>query len=357
MLPQLDTSLDNTPWDELGLSYDDMYGQMLAYIRDAMRQVGRDPREILPLKTHLEDFRAMCHQMTYRMPGSHFPFERFRERCMVETLGAHMIESGRVPVQRPTTQHLAASFFLWMRNHHPLVAPKKELLLALRNTTPPDDFQFGEIDWPYPFWVMALPRGLVTDPYGMDISYLIIRTTRAGTDFVGRDKLSEAAEQELMGGSPDEIPNMFGLTIISEGNAYYRSIQPKDGDSVSSFMEFPELKQSNLDDKDDVLIREMISLVFNIALYLMSHPDDNQPSELLRVTKGERIPGKKKRRPGTKIYQPNVLGRAYASQLEKHGTHGSPRTHWRRGHWRRVHHGEGRKQTKLSWIKATLVND
>lgn len=357
MLPNL--SFDNTRWDSMGLGFDELYGGVLGYLREAIREMGKPQSDLDPVKAHLDDFRAMCHQVTYRMPGSHFEFENFRERCMVETLGAHMIEAGLVPTTSPTTQHLAASFYLWMRNHHPLVAPKRELLQALQNTTPPDDFSFGEISWPYPFWVVALPKGLVKDPYDMDVTYLILRTTRAGSDFVGRDRLSEEAEQQLYGeaGRPYDPPNMFGLTIITEGNAYYRSIQPEDGDAVSAFMQFPEVRETNLAEQDDQLICDMISLVFNLALYLMAHPEDQQESQLLRTTKGAKIPGKKKRLPGTRIYQPNILGRAYASQVDGHGTHGSPRTHWRRGHWRRVHHGTGRKLVKLSWIKATLVND
>ena len=51
-----------------------------------------------------------------------------------------------------------------------------------------------------------------------------------------------------------------------------------------------------------------------------------------------------------KDYKPQVLGDRH------HGSHASPRLHWRRGHWKRVPVGEGRQSRKWAWIEPTLVN-
>ncbi len=123
-------------------------------------------------------------------------------------------------------------------------------------------------------------------------------------------------------------------------------------------MNFPDIDNSNLNDNDDEMIQRIIALVFNMALFFMAVPDDVEDGGFVKAIKPPKSKRKLKKGPKDELWAPNVVGRSYARSLnaDGEGTHRSPRTHWRRGHWKHVVHGKGRKERRLSWISATLVN-
>ncbi|CAH7382956.1 hypothetical protein VCHA53O466_40445 [Vibrio chagasii] len=113
-------------------------------------------------------------------------------------------------------------------------------------------------------------------------------------------------------------------------------------------------------------MKEPLSLLFNILLYMGCTEDDREiikdGTDLEIQIKQVKNPKKARkyiRQRGTK-YDYVRIGRQYKLEGSNHSNSNSstPRdTHFRSGHWRSQKHGKGRKLTKMIWIKPTIVGD
>jgi hypothetical protein len=104
-------------------------------------------------------------------------------------------------------------------------------------------------------------------------------------------------------------------------------------------------------------LRQVDKLLLQALLYLQLKPEAVSATPPSGQSGGSGFRGKGKPDPRQplepiwlgKDYQPRVIGRS-------HGSHASPRLHWRRGHWKRVPVGEGGRDRKWAWIEPTLIN-
>lgn len=104
-------------------------------------------------------------------------------------------------------------------------------------------------------------------------------------------------------------------------------------------------------------------IVFGTLLAMNARPELVEKARLLH-----RVPGKGDK-PAREFWLPNIIGSKYKVKREvpkivsgkfvveqrEHGTHASPRLHWRRGHYRQQSFGPQRRERKTIWIEPCLV--
>lgn len=140
----------------------------------------------------------------------------------------------------------------------------------------------------------------------------------------------------------------------------------RDGFPTETADEFVEHKNTylNVINKPEYL-GAVTRLVFNLLAYLNWNDRDvvyRHPNKKLQIKIDKAITEKQRKKAISKAESAGfkmvyLCGHEtlYPEQLHV-TTSSSPRTHWRRGHWRNQRHGENLKNTKLVWIKPTLVS-
>jgi hypothetical protein len=114
------------------------------------------------------------------------------------------------------------------------------------------------------------------------------------------------------------------------------------------------------------IISKSIKLILNTICYINAFRNDvkvtstnEQATELLR-----QLEQTKKSRKRTKITQKlsklsysriHLLGQNLQNEYERLSTGREVEPHWRRGHWRNQPYGKGLLETKLIWIKPTII--
>lgn len=95
--------------------------------------------------------------------------------------------------------------------------------------------------------------------------------------------------------------------------------------------------------------KAMVRIVFNLLYAMASRPEYVEcGSSLGRHRKSLR-----------EIRTPNIIGRKYAVKRDpnaEHGSHASPRMHWRRGHFRQQPYGTGLTEHKTIWLEPMLIS-
>lgn len=139
----------------------------------------------------------------------------------------------------------------------------------------------------------------------------------------------------------------------------------REGLPTETANEFVEHKNSylNVINKPEYL-NSVTRLVFNVLAYLNWKDRDvvyRYPNEKLQVKIDKAITEKQRKRAVSKAESAGfkkvyLCGHQALYPERPHVNKGAlPRTHWRRGHWRNQRHGENLMNTKLVWIKPTLV--
>ncbi len=161
---------------------------------------------------------------------------------------------------------------------------------------------------------------------------------------------------------PLEVSRLRWVSEVGNLATIYSSIMelPEDGDKpVTGEIVFGGNIDSlgkNTDAKTEQQFTTTVDkLLLQTLLYLQLKPDSVSATAPSSHQSGSGFRGKAD--PHQRLepiwigrdYQPQVLGRS-------HGSHSSPRLHWRRGHWKRVAFGEGRMERRWQWIEPTLVN-
>jgi hypothetical protein len=103
--------------------------------------------------------------------------------------------------------------------------------------------------------------------------------------------------------------------------------------------------------EDARMSQTLMSLALRVALVMSARPE--------LVEAGVQTGKQTKRATGLTYWTPTIVGRAYRARIETgepHGTHASPRLHWRRGHYAAQPYGPGFSLRKIIWREPTLVS-
>lgn len=113
------------------------------------------------------------------------------------------------------------------------------------------------------------------------------------------------------------------------------------------------------------LLKSGATLLVNALFYLEGmgssspEPGPGRDTPPDRVARWHQMDSKRRRKEASALSADSyAIVRLVGSEVTDgvgRGTHGSLRTHWRRGHWRLQRHGEGLSQSKRIWIKPVMV--
>ncbi len=160
---------------------------------------------------------------------------------------------------------------------------------------------------------------------------------------------------------PLEVSKLRWVSQVGGLATIYSSIieLPEDGEPITGDLVFGrnlELWGTPDASAEQQFTRQVDKLLLQILLYLQLKPDSVSTLPPSSHSAGSGFRGK---RDPHQPLEPIWIGKDYRPQViarHSHGSHASPRLHWRRGHWKRVACGEGRSDRKWAWIEPTLVN-
>jgi len=364
----LQEELSKQPWKALEITAEKALVTLRKRVREQLEyelSIGKVTKEQVRNGTQnvektIRDYRQKSERVLYQMPKAYHPYEDLLNRCQVESYTNLLYMLGLEEEEGEATRRIHEFFLQWLHDYQPMVSLTSELLIALLSTEPPQEVVYGEVRWPYPFWTVAIPKGLLKTAEGFDVTYVFVQTTTP-KEFEDQEHIVQAPqlpEEDAHRLLDIRRDNIFCIHVVTEGPCYYRSEGPKQDQSIAEFMEVEHVQAGELSESEDQMICRVTSLVFNIGLFFMACPEDFEEASLCKTRKGKKIPGKKKKREQSiEIWTPNMLGRSY-TRLEREdgeGSHASPRVHWRRPHWHRYRVGKGRKDTQLKWVNRILV--
>jgi hypothetical protein len=272
----------------------------------------------------------------------------------------------------------------------PIYYVASELSQALVHTEPPQDFRLREIHPPLPAMTFMLHEGFARHYFGYRVPYLSTVWIKDGLypdafhdlppveiPWNIYEKLRVVGDKFIVSApvfsENDEIPVFYFSTYlldmqISEiGNLYFEEstyfeeklFEKRYGVPVNKA--FHSQLPKVADDAD--LVKKISAFAVKLMTFLGAVPlDQILVKESLarpqKIKKGNRIQ--------EELWSPNLLGWSYRAHREKpksevpHGTHASPRMHWRRGHFRNQPYGPKpwteMTPKKLIWIEPVLVN-
>jgi hypothetical protein len=173
----------------------------------------------------------------------------------------------------------------------------------------------------------------------------------------------EALKQvERLKSPPFEVGKLRWVSQVGQLATIYSSIMelPEEGDKpITGEIDFGgnlEFWGENVNpETEQQFTRAVDKLLLQTLLYLQLKPDAVSSTPPSSHQSGNGFRGKAD--PHTPL-EPIWIGKDYKPQMigKSHGSHASPRLHWRRGHWKRVAVGEGRRDRRWHWIEPTLVN-
>jgi hypothetical protein len=261
---------------------------------------------------------------------------------------------------------------------------RSEFAQAVAQTEPPADFKLSEIRWPLPAMLFVLPTDFVLKTFGHLCPFISVSKAEVGVyprclKHLPKCEVPLAAINEL-DNQVDRINIVYPVYSKSSTPVDYTGSYPLHLNvnemASAPFQDATYMEEARLDSQyaipdihsDADLPQGEAEKVFNnkvqafavkLLLALTARPS-------LAVNNGLARPAKvKKGRVRPELWNPNVIGWDYravrpADTGGEHGTHASPRMHWRKGTWRNQPYGP-RPWTeaslkKLIWIEPCLVN-
>lgn len=263
---------------------------------------------------------------------------------------------------------------------------RSEFAQAVAQTEPPKDFKFSEIIWPLDTMLFVIPSDFSLKYFGFLCPFISVSRIATG---IYPDCLKHLPKCEMpltsinrMDNRCDRINIVYHVYSESTVPVDYTGSYPLDMNvdkmADAPFEDSTYLEEARYGKSDpNSAVRTATDLphgeterLFNLkvqafavklmlAITAMPHAVAN--GLLAR-------PGKVKKgnRTVDELWHPNLIGwdfkaqRPAATTSGEHGTHASPRLHWRRGTWRNQPHGPrpwtAESPKKLIWIQPVLVN-
>ena len=261
----------------------------------------------------------------------------------------------------------------------------KRELLELLEKTDVSEIQIGQIKFPYPNFYISLrelSKSLPSDSSkdaiidGIYVSF----TDDSEEDLIYKYHISfhicgfseSRKEDEFKRNVQDIMELPAGLTFVNENSTITDAIAEVHKimtDTLESKTRSTEAIEREIDYQLEEynLLKDNLNLMVNCLLYLSSvKPDieakfvDGLPIHI--KNKIEKANTKHRKEIAEKeallsgYSKINLVGNSFIKEKTSHHTTGEIAPHWRRGHWRNQPFGQKLSETKIIWIKPTIVN-
>lgn len=278
-----------------------------------------------------------------------------------------------------------ANCLLQMEYGVPTYFVRSEFAQAVAQTEPPDDFKFSEIKWPLPAMLFVLPTDFALKYFGYMCPFLSITRIDEGV-YPAALKNLPPCEMPVMAMEPvqnqvarfnvvypvyssKEVPvdytGSYPLTMnVNEmETAPWEDATYMEEQKLATAFERYEIRKEVADlpaegEQEKLFNQKVQSFAVKLMLALTARP------QVVKLGGIQRPAKKKKGRILDELWHPNLIGWEYRAQrvgsTGEHGTHASPRMHWRRGHMRNQPYGPKpwteTSPKRLTWIEPILVN-
>lgn len=226
-----------------------------------------------------------------------------------------------------------------------------------------DEINWSELPLPFEQGIFMLPKQSFIHPEAGDVAMIVWARFQPGEYQPPAPGIPVITKSEQ---------SMNVLCLCPEKARWYQAILDNDPPLLElrnpfdrSPGEIPQLPMGLFDvtltEKDTEFCEKMTTIALGTLLAMNARPELVERGKFIRrVTKADKI---------REFWTPNIIGRKYKLKREvpkiidgkfvytthEHGTHASPRMHWRRGHFRNQAHGAGRRERKTIWIEPTLI--
>ena len=271
----------------------------------------------------------------YKMPKTHIDWK---------TLSTIITISAQPPMPNTIDQATYCHNGLWEAWFHqnaPIYCISTELLRQFQDTDAINLPGLVPDSWvpPMSVFCLALPNSSVMSPCGAECPYLLV----------------SMAHPELPSSVPSEHERQISVSLCDrDGTIWMSGVGFHDGGFTKNKC---ELGTSATGDDEKLWLQSMVSLALQCAMALTYMPEllAGEPRQTVHKHKTQIH----KQQDTAQPLFPRWIGKDFKrtyTQTSNHGSHGSPRTHLRRGHWRHQLVGAGRRDAKLIWVKPAMVN-
>ena len=207
----------------------------------------------------------------------------------------------------------------------------------------------GEKQMPYPAFVLNLPKGLLLDDTGSNISAIIVLSYSFWAHKCKEKGLYVMCDTKTMGDGGLRVTALAddGTQLLRTTNWNDAHIEGTEGTEVCTCCGFDS-------DRVTDAMQRMMRIVLN-SIAAMTWKKDLLEVEY--VTSGKGFSSRKHPVSQRPIYW---IGRNYIRKqratTHTHSTGVIKSPHWRSGHWHTIKHGQGRLKSKVLWFEPIYVN-
>ena len=229
----------------------------------------------------------------------------------------------------------------------PIYFVDEEFARAVAATQLPDDFTFGDLNWPQAGMVIGWPPRFMREYTGREICYLYAANCPAGRYWPkGLERMPVIEVPE----GRSKIGWFYYASTCGRPEVFVSAYLTKDklaeaiaGYTYTDFMgEGPAKVQADkeLTERVSALMLKLL-VILNLRPALITHGAQERPRRIKHAREWRH-----------ELWGANFIGRGYRMARERQGTHASPRMHIRRGHvaWQVV----GRR-TADAFTSATVL--
>lgn len=221
--------------------------------------------------------------------------------------------------------NLCSFSLLWAEYDTPTFFVSQSLLDAVMQSGLPKDFDFTGLKLPFPAVTFIFPKGsraLTQDGHAVQYVGLAHITESINTE-IGEVNVAGAIDKFVV--TTGFYPNTF--MAAGYKTSHLNEVVTMDIDTLAVASHRPG-SQAPVKKDEVKLTHDCLKLAFALVLAMEARPE--------LVEHGRQVSVIRKGGESRTLWTPNVIGAKYQVKREASGgTHGSPRTHWRRGHFRR----------------------
>jgi hypothetical protein len=209
----------------------------------------------------------------------------------------------------------------------PIYFVDEEFARAVAATLLPDDFTFGDLNWPQPGMVVGWPPRFLREYTGREFCYIFAANCPAGS-YLPKG-LEKAPVIEVPEGR-SKIGWFYHAWANGRPECFVSAYLTKDkmaegivGYTYTDFMGEAAAKvqaDKEMTERVSALMLKLL-VILNMRPSLITHGAHEPPRRVKHVKAWKR-----------ELWCANFIGRGYALARERQGTHASPRIHLRRGH-------------------------
>ena len=209
----------------------------------------------------------------------------------------------------------------------PIYFVNEEFARAVAATQLPDDFTFGDLNWPQPGMVIGWPPRFLREYTGRDFCYVYAANCPSGRYWP--KGLDQAPVIEVPEGR-SKIAWFYHAWANGRPECFVSAYLVKDklaegitGYTYTDFMGEEAAKvqaDKELTERVSALMLKLL-VILNLRPALITHGTQERPRRVKHAREWRR-----------ELWSANFIGRGYHMARERQGTHASPRIHIRRGH-------------------------